>query len=312
VLENQPEADTATFIDDGGIHALIRNLKPQQDHEIALLCALPVPKRHLTLFRSEIQPLYEELKRLVDETNKFSRNKIKMHITDMFSTEDSKLREAADNARGKIFSLIAKHQGAIVYSARRAGVARKEFERADRDRREALSRLKTTQNRVPELGRISQENILERAMKYLIAKLDMLLRHQSSSGNELYFDEIDPSALNVYRKVKSEFDDVTHEKFSVSVRNISTGETVIKTLNVSIETEQPIQDTLVRDIQIRGKEDPLIFAVDVVANSLWRHLSSLPSDAHLNVFESVKGWDLEHFTMIDRRPSALVPLIDQL
>ena len=48
----------------------------------------------------------------------------------------------------------------------------------------------------------------------------------------------------------------------------------------------------VGDLVVLGKDDPLVFAADVVVNALHHHLSSLSIDAPLNQPSSICGWEL--------------------
>jgi hypothetical protein len=50
--------------------------------------------------------------------------------------------------------------------------------------------------------------------------------------------------------------------------------------------------THVGKLAVIGKDDPLVFAVDVVVNALNKHLSTLQSDAPLNAPSSIADWAL--------------------
>jgi hypothetical protein len=92
------------------------------------------------------------------------------------------------------------------------------------------------------------------------------------------------------------------------LRNIQTGETITRSYNIkTVCTSHPemrLHAAYVGDIKVVGKADPLIFAADVVTNSLWRHLSRLSADADLNDVTSVEGWPLRDITFTEPRPGA--------
>lgn len=293
-----------TFIDESGNHMFVRNLKEWHDNEIALLCALCIPEERVEFFRNRIKPFYDRLKSIA------LKKGIKMHVTDFFSSDDMQLRDEAINVRKEVFNLIKKHQPAIVYSARRVRLARVLFEKCNKERIRAYENSIGTNIRVSELGRISQENIMQRVMTFLICQLDECLRNFSFSHNKLCFDEIDGVFLKIYKDVVKELICARDFSHFVKFRNIKENKTYIKTLKGKIITDRIIEDTLVKDMEIIGKDDPIIFAIDITCNSLWRHLSSLPKDAMLNNPYSIKGWELENVTFTDPRRIIFPPSVD--
>jgi hypothetical protein len=46
------------------------------------------------------------------------------------------------------------------------------------------------------------------------------------------------------------------------------------------------------NLEVLGKDDPFVFAADVVANALHYHLRNLPSNAPLNHPLSIVDWEI--------------------
>ena len=69
-------------------------------------------------------------------------------------------------------------------------------------------------------------------------------------------------------------------------------EQVSRDLIINAGAPFPLDSRFLGEISVVGKDDPLIFLADVVANSLWRHLNAPPHNANLNYASSVATWPL--------------------
>ncbi|WP_156995470.1 hypothetical protein, partial [Elstera litoralis] len=79
----------------------------------------------------------------------------------------------------------------------------------------------------------------------------------------------------------------------MNVTNINTLERSINKLELEVRVkDKMVNADRIGEIIVIDKSDPLIFAVDVIANSLLRHLKKLSSDAPLNIDKSVRDWCL--------------------
>ena len=85
----------------------------------------------------------------------------------------------------------------------------------------------------------------------------------------------------------------------MKARNLATGDNEIRTIQMRV-LEVAVDATHVGSIVVAGKTDPLVFAADVVANHLWRHLKTASADAPLNDGRALKGWVLEPITFYNR------------
>ena len=114
---------------------------------------------------------------------------------------------------------------------------------------------------------------------------------------DFHFDEIDKAVADRYQAAIATTQNIENVKKEVKARNRKTGETATKTIEIAI----PLKDLNTKalgKIVVAGKLDPLIFATDVVTNSLWRHLQGLPPTAPLNELSSVKDWECPEITFV--------------
>ncbi|WP_232302782.1 hypothetical protein, partial [Elstera litoralis] len=99
--------------------------------------------------------------------------------------------------------------------------------------------------------------------------------------------------------------------YSVNVTNINTLERSINKLELEVRVkDKMVNADRIGEIIVIDKSDPLIFAVDVIANSLLRHLKKLSSDAPLNIDKSVRDWCLFDNTFIKKLRNDRLPIID--
>ena len=127
----------------------------------------------------------------------------------------------------------------------------------------------------------------------LALMLDTFAESEGQQSIDIKFDEIEKavakryeSALEITRNVSKTTEAV--EGWNPDTKGKEHGQIVI-----SASAPFELDSKYLGEITVVGKSDPLIFAVDVVANSLWRHLGRLPPNALLNNATSVVGWEAE-------------------
>ena len=295
--------DTVTFVDESGLNCLVRNLKPEQDNCIALLCALPVPRKYLDSTRSEVRVFYEMFCNAAPPG-------ATLHITDAFVPGHESWRAAAENARHGIFELIRRHRMYVVYAARRARIARESFEREKTLQDSAVSENKTSRFRVPGIERPCGDNILRRAMTTLSLRVNEFIKLSGSKLTDFYIDKIDDALLKSYKEALREVTNWPSSSYVINRRDVQADVSERVTLNIDIEIDRDIDVSHIGDIVVVGKDDPMIFAIDIISNALLNHLRALPSHHDLNIASSVSDWDLYDNTFIDRRQNAAPPILD--
>lgn len=296
--------EVKTFIDEAGLNCLVRNLRQEQDNDIALLCGLPIPAEHVEFCRDAMRPFY-------DIFCKAAPPDATRHITDAFASDDESWRKAAEAARQGIFELVRTHRMFVIYAARRARIARKRFDTETAQRLSAVAESRTSCYRVPGLERPNRENILWAAMTQFSLCTNEFLKIYNMGTSDFYFDRIDDTLAKEYEEKISELRTPLISSHSLKRRNLGSGETVEHKLAIEISTDREIPPLKIGELFVLDKEDPLIFAVDVIANSLLRHLRSLSSDALLNMPSSINGWHLEENTFLPNRCHGIPPILDE-
>jgi hypothetical protein len=107
-------------------------------------------------------------------------------------------------------------------------------------------------------------------------------------------DEMDAPIAKRLNVRMDEMRSISYQQTTVKVFDLTTRKPIEKTITFGVKNAPfPLDVTHLGQFMVVGKEDPLIFTVDVVANALNNHLSDLPPpDAALNAPSSIDGWIL--------------------
>lgn len=293
-------ADVITFVDEAGLGGLVRNLTSAKDEEIGLMCALPIPLEHVDYARDRVRPFY-------DAFCSAAPTGAKLHITDAFAPGNNGWRTAAEAARDGIFALMEEIQLRVVYAARRGRIAREQYELLAQVKADAQAGRKArppSKFAVPGRNRPSDEIVLDQVMTDLSLLIDAFMETAERQLSDFHFDQIDRSLAERYTRMIERTCNISFRRHEVKARNLATGQDEVRAIEMRAHADFPLDAIRVGRIIVAGKTDPLVFAVDVVANSLWRHLRTLPNAAPLNEASSLAGWSLEPVTTYDRRPDA--------
>lgn len=286
------EPDVITFVDEAGPRGFLRDLKPASDAGVSVLCGLPIPARFVDGARTAIRPLYERFRDAAPPG-------AKIHITDAFKPGNEAWGAVARPVREELFAYLQEKQYRIVYSARRLRVARETYEmntRFKEDLREAKASRGPSNIVVPGANRPSDEQVDDRLLKDLTLVMDMFMEIEELKWADFNFDEITDTAADRFRKLIEELRHTGDSVHATEVRDLSKGQSFERSMRLKTEiTSHPGQRLnveYVRGVTKVGKADPLIFAVDVVTNSLWRHLDALEPTADLNDAAALTKWPL--------------------
>src|SRR5262249_18261277 len=96
------------------------------------------------------------------------------------------------------------------------------------------------------------------------------------------FDQIDASVADRYSRMLERSRNVSCRRRDVVARNLQTAQNETRAIKIQANASFRLDTIHLGSIVVAGKSDPLVFAADVVANSLWRHLAKLAPDAPLN------------------------------
>ncbi|WP_278368129.1 hypothetical protein [Acetobacter orientalis] len=296
-------SDIVSFIDESGINGLVRNLKPEDDEKISLICALPIPAEDISFVRQLIEPYYKIFRNAAPIGQK-------LHITSAFAPDQEQWRVAAEVARDGIFDVIKTRRLIIIYAARRAGRTRLAYERNKEDRVRAAIMNQESDLTIPGIERPGNDFTLEFPMLTLLAKINSFLYRLGRLRSDICSDDIDPKWRRAYGEIIKDLHEIRESNCYVKKRKISTNEIIKFNAKIKLETnieEIPSRIGIILDSK-KGQcvgDDPLIFMADIVANHLHRHLSSLDIASPLNASESISGWELGMRTVISKNSCLL-------
>jgi len=277
------------YVDEAGAKGLLRNLNASTDDEIAVLAALVTPQGSEEHFHNVLLLPFEKFKSA--RPNGVGT----LHITDAFIPGNEEWASVAREVRTELFTKIRELKIPIIYDARRQRVARRSYQVAT-DLMEKARALRTSIISINH--RPSAERIDGACMTGLALKLDALAEDQGLGVIDLITDQMDRSIAELFEEMIEETATISKTKdASVPGWNPVERKKVFGTIRIEIKDKrgQPIQwlDTKhVGDVVVLGKDNPLVFAADVVVNALYHHLKSLSADAPLNAPSSIRGWEL--------------------
>lgn len=213
------------------------------------------------------------------------------HVTDAFLPENQAWRVVAESVRQDFFALIEKEKLTVVYDARRLKLAREGHKRTEDLVAVARSGAARSNIRVP--VRPSTERVEEHLFEGLALKLDAFAQDSRSDHVQLRFDEIDNALKANYEEALSRLQQISGSAHDVKGWDMAAKKPVFRKITMAVFGHDfELDVTNIGSIGVAGKSDPLVLAVDIVANALFRHLQSLSTDAPLNAPSSVAAWAL--------------------
>jgi len=276
--------DVLVYVDEAGDRGLIRDLTPADDGKISVIAALPVPAASRTAASQLVEPLYARFVAGMPAD-------AKPHITDAFSPGREAWAAIAREVRTELEGVFRRHGFVIVYAARRFGVSRQSFTHFLSVKADANTSV-SARYKVTGSNRPSDDRVEDVLVSTLGLQMEEFAEQEDHNRVDLMFDEIDASVAA--RHAADLKRTRTISRVSRTVRGWDTVDQ--KRVEGRIEFEAhadfPLDTQRLGEITVIGKDDPLVFAADVVANSLWRHLKTLDAEAALNANTSVEGWSL--------------------
>lgn len=279
-----PVADLVAYVDEAGEKGYLRELDPTRDDAIGVMCALPIPQQHLAYIQTRIAPLFDRFKNAAPPN-------AKLHITEAFKAGHEAWRTVAEEVRASLFDLLIEVNCVVLYVARRCAVARRSFETAQHLIEQAKTGLRGPV-RIVGANRPSDETIDDNIMSTLGLMLDEFVEQEGMQRVDIRFDQIDAPLAQRYAAQLEETRQISSSQRVVHGWDSQAQQKVAGVITMSAESGFPLDTRHLGNIDVVGKNDPLVFAVDVVVNSLWRHLKTLPPNAPLNDGASVDRWAL--------------------
>jgi hypothetical protein len=280
----QTAIDLLAYADEAGIRGPVRNLTPALDREISVLCTLPIPTEHLDFVRRQCAPLFSRFKAAAPPG-------AKLHMTEAFKKGNETWRAVAEQVRYELFSMMHARRVIVIYVARRARVARIMYEAGEVLRADAQAK-KVSKIKIIGSNRPNDYRIEDDLMISLGVMLDTFAEQENRQRVDIMFDQVDKGVADRYENALDITRKVSRTEKTVHGWDPDKGEQVSRDLIIEAGAPFPLDSRFLGKISVVGKDDPLVFAVDVVANSLWRHLGTLQCDANLNDGPSVADWPL--------------------
>ena len=281
---NPEVADVLVYVDEAGDRGLVRNLTPADDDKISVIAALPVPAAMRAAASQLIAPLYARFVAGMPPD-------AKPHITDAFAPGREAWATIAREVRSDLEGIFRRNGFVIVYAARRFGVARQSFIHFQsvkaNAKASASDRYKVSRGNRPSDDRV--EDVLVSTLGLLMEEFAAQENHQRV---DLMFDEIDASVAARHAADLNRIRTISRLSRTVSGWDTVEQKRVEGRIDFEALADFELDTRRLGQIDVIGKRDPLVFAADVVANGLWRHLKSLDVDAALNATTSLEGWSL--------------------
>lgn len=280
---NTSDTDTLAFIDESGARGYSRKLTSARDHELGLMCALLIPARRVEEFRNALRSGYE---RFLDAMP----DGAKPHITDAFMPGNEHWGTVACSVRSEFHGLIRCLQIPVIYEARRLAVERNSYER----REHLVSKAKVSRRSTIRISdRVSQSRVEDQLVLGLALKLDAFCEEFRRRRVDLLFDKIDGKTIRDYRAVVDRTRNIGRSRHIVRGWDPETKSQVRGEISFEAHAPFPLNTRFLGELHVMGKTDPLMLAVDIIANSLYNHLLRLPPGAFLNHPSSIDGWELK-------------------
>ena len=271
------------YVDEAGEKGFSRNLIPDCDPKIGLMCALAYPAEKLEQLREAYRDGFDRFCAGAPAGEK-------IHFTSAFKPGNEAWAIVAHVVREEFFQLIRTQTIPIIYDARRLALQREGHERLETLKAEA-KKAKQSRIRIPE--RPSAAKIETQLIEGLTLKLDALAIDLNCAMLDLYFDEIDIGLSQHYEQTIERLRHINANTDIVKGYDPSTKQQVSGSISLTVGNAGfDIDIKRIGKIKVIGKDDPLILATDAVANHLYRHLSGLLPNAKLNAPSSIEAWDL--------------------
>lgn len=297
------------WIDESAGKGLISRLEESKDQEFALFAALLITTDERDAVATALRPAFEHFSVNAPPT-------AKLHITDAFATksdgtpENPEWMEAATTAREQIFQVLPQFGARVVYAARRFGVARTMDELSQGLRLEAKRRAEEHYQTLsfPQM-RASSERVDTQAFRDLILLLHTAAVNFSSSIIQPRLDRVDQALLNDYeaatRETKLEKEEnVTAKAWDIVNKKAVSSSWTYKLSAPSHLTEGPLGEIKVEKPIIEHDVGPELFAIDVIANALAKHLKERPATENLYGPEATFEWAHKELLTQSNHPDA--------
>lgn len=279
----KPAVRLIAYVDEAGCFGLVRDIDPSRDELIGILAAIIfTPEKHREATEA-LAPYFLAFKEAAPPG-------AKLHITDAFAPGNEDWAAVATEVRDAYLSTLARLRCPITYAARRHGIAR--FLRDYLD--ESIEAYPAPPSPIRIVGgeRPNPERIEDTIMKYLALRLDAYAEDCDPRPIDLVFDATDSGVMRRYKAAIERTKSISGTTTVTHGWNQDARKQVTATMRTSVSSAFPVDVQFLGELHVSSKDDPIVLAADIVANSINYHLKKLPPDAPLHRLESLASWHL--------------------
>ncbi|MDR0319576.1 MAG: hypothetical protein LBH81_02440 [Rickettsiales bacterium] len=281
---NLPPKVANVYIDESGHKGYSHKLSTENEKKISVFAGVVVPaaseKQIMELFR----PLFEKFKAGMP-TN------MKLHITDAFGSEDENVKKLAREVRDGYLEIFKQNQGIVLFGAKRAAIEKRSFDTM----KGLLAKSASTINPDLHVNEPYPKETLEgKAFMSMHGKMEAFAQDFEFDEVVPLLDEIDEGKKEEYEGLMDEFRNINGEKIINTTAWDKVNKKVIKRggkISFSVKGLHHTENR-VSDINVVGKDNPLILLADILANYIHNYMIGLPEEASLHAPSSYIGFDL--------------------
>lgn len=273
------------YVDEAGRFGLVRDITPDDDHLIAVLAAVVFEPEQRERAIHDLTPPFEAFKRAAPLG-------AKLHITDAFAPGNEEWAAVAREVRETYLSTLACLSCPIIYAARRHRIARWLRDTLDH----AIEAYPAPPSPIRVIGseRPDPERIEDTVMKYLALRLDAYADDHGIGLIDVIFDSTDDGVMRRYQAAVARTKSISSTVHTVHGWHRDDQKRVSATVRSTVSSSVPVDTQFVGKLLVSEKDDPLVLAADIAANSINHHLVKLAADAPLHIPETMQGWTLHH------------------
>jgi len=283
------------WIDETAGKGIVGNLEQSRDHDFALFVALLIREDERNSIHNALLAPYKKFKEHTPPGEK-------IHITDAFTLKEDhspkypEWFKAAKEARDDIFATLKQYGRRVIYGARRFELARSTGELGFKIRQEAKNNVETRQGNIRFAQvRKSSDRVDGEAFRDLVFLMRVGAAEFQATRVQPIMDHVDQALLQNYQTEIKETDLNRSYEITSKAFNTETKRQVIKHGEFTVTGPHQLHDdpavkVVILDPKIDDDVGPELLAVDIVANSLAKHLYELAADANLYGPDATKDW----------------------
>lgn len=286
VTLNFPAKILNVYIDESGYKGKSSKLPTNCDKKLSVFVGVPVPVNKENMMSSLFQPLFNKFKAGIPAN-------MKLHITDALASENQAIKNLAMEVKKGYLEIFKEYEEKFIFGAKRASIEKQNFA----SKQALLKNLRNTMNpnldiKVP----YPRETLEGYAFLDLFGKIEAFTQDYEFDRANLFLDKIDDAKKKEYEAQIEHFRNLNDQTYhKVTAWDKMNKKTVTQEGSISFSVKGIHLENRVANIQIVGKDNPLILLADILANEIHRYMISIPENAKLHAENSYSDFELEKF-----------------